>query len=66
MKVTGSLKHFSVFLIEWHGHGPSEITELLVSEGFAVREQPVWPLDINRLGLICAVRLPHNSSKTWS
>ena len=57
LKDTDSIRLFSAFLIEWHGRGPTEITQLLNSEGFAVREQAL-SLDIDRLGLICAVRLP--------
>jgi FkbM family methyltransferase len=54
---TGALTLFSAFLIEWHGQGPDEITHLLSSNGFAVREQPLSE-DRKLLGLIYAVRLP--------
>ena len=56
LEVSGALREFSAFVIEWHGSGPDEIVTLLQRRNFAVHVMPISP-DQHTLGLIYATRL---------
>ena len=61
LDVSGALREFSAFVIEWHGSGPDEIVGLLQRRNFTVHVMPISP-DQHTLGLIYATRLAADAS----